>query len=159
MAAMAAESRSTWETPNAEEIRSAHQFKNFISHIDYSVSTIFTAGCQSINAIIGIPHVETGRCPFCWSWACSKSLPNTKLSSEIPPSCPGSKSQNMFVVGDMIIYDLPAPSKGWCLNPKGLLSGTPYPPIHGRHPLQGRVQVWMFFFQSQEPSIVSLSVL
>ena len=24
---------------------------------------------------------------------------------------------------------LPAPSKGWCLNPKGLLSGTPYHPF------------------------------
>ena len=24
---------------------------------------------------------------------------------------------------------IPAPSKGWCLNPKGLLSGTPYHPF------------------------------
>ena len=35
---------------------------------------------------------------------------------------------------------LPAPSKGWCLNPKGLLSGTPYHPFG----TPWRVQVYIF---------------
>ena len=34
-----------------------------------------------------------------------------------------------FHVYIIYIY-IPAPSKGWCLNPKGLLSGTPYRTIH-----------------------------
>ncbi len=34
--------------------------------------------------------------------------------------------------------NLPGPSKGWCLNPKGLLSGTPYHPFG----TPWRVQVW-----------------
>ena len=37
---------------------------------------------------------------------------------------------------------IPAPSKGWCLNPKGLLNGTPYHPFG----TPWRVQVYIYIY-------------
>ncbi len=59
------------------------------------------------------------------------------LSTE-PGDFPASKNSQRFNAdqnGLCIVFKLsfyimlPAPSKGWCLNPKGLLSGTPYHPF------------------------------
>ena len=44
---------------------------------------------------------------------------------------------------------LPGPSKGWCLNPKGLLSGTPYHPSG----TPWRVQVGLFLHKFQFQSL------
>ena len=42
-------------------------------------------------------------------------------------------------INTIYIY-IPGPSKGWCLNPKGLLSGTPYHPFG----TPWRVQVYIY---------------
>ena len=43
---------------------------------------------------------------------------------------------------DVLDNHLPAPSKGWCLNPQGLLHGTPY----HQFGTPWRVQVWLCRF-------------
>ena len=52
------------------------------------------------------------------------------------------KCSDIYLLYTLLQINIPAPSKGWCLNPKGLLSGTPYHPFG----TPWRVQVYIYMY-------------
>ena len=64
----------------------------------------------------------------------------------------GTKRNPTISWVSLLKFNIPAPSKGWCLNPKELFSGTPYHPFG----TPWRVQVCFWWFGGSPISETSL---